>query len=460
MDTTTSLDDALPHALLAEQIVLGAMMGVDDHHNHETAPSFARLGAWLSEEDFHRHDHRLVFQAIRTLDEKGLSYDAACVDDWIQSQGLSRLLEHGDYLLKLVAIGQHYNDTHARLVKAKAVLRRLHEAGKQIARDALETGGRDWTEVAAKAEQRIMDIVKSGTNRRDSFVPINHTLKETFALLQNRYESGGDIIGLSTGFRGLDAITCGFQPGELVILASRPSMGKTSLALCIAEHVSTTSKKPVAIFSMGLSAVSLGMRLLSSFGRINSMHLRSGWIDDNEWTRVAKAIRGLERGAGIFIDDNPIQCAEDIRDKVRRLKREHALGLVIIDDLQLVRMSGSGEDSDDVRLEVIRSLKAMARESGVPLLLLSRLNRSLERRGDKRPRMSDMSGATDIEDEADIVVFLYREAHYNPSFPNPESTDVIVAKNREGSTGRIWLNFRGEYFRFDSEAEGALGEFE
>lgn len=460
MDITPIFDDALPHSLLAEQIVLGAMLGGSAQKSPDSELSFTGLVTWLSEEDFHRPAHQLVFRAIRTLDENRLPCDVVGVDGWLREQGLLHFVEHDEYLLKLLAAGEHYSDTHAHLVHDKAVMRRLHEVGKQIVRDTLNGDGKDWAAIASIAEQRIWDIAKNGTNKPDQFVPIEHALNEAYEELQTRYQNDGGITGLPTGIHELDNMTCGLQSTDLVILASRPAMGKTSLALCIAEHVSTVSQRPVAIFSMELSTAQLGMRFLSSYGLVDSMHLRSGCVVDNEWTRVANAIHGLKRGAGIFIDDTPDLTAKNIRDRTRRLKREHNLGLVIIDDLQLVRMQGSGDDRDDNPLQAIRSIKAMARELGVPVLLLSRVSRSPERRGDKRPRISDLLGAEDIADAADLILLLYRESYYHRDFPDLASAEIIVAKNREGPTGKALLKFWGEYFHFSNPNEKFLGSFE
>jgi len=289
---------------------------------------------------------------------------------------------------------------------------------------------------------------------------VHSALAEAFDVLQKRYESGGSVTGLPTGYTEFDEMTAGLQPTDLIILAARPAMGKTTLALNIAEYSAIKTKKAVAVFSMEMSASQLALRLISSNGRVNATRLRTGQLEDEDWSRVSSAIRML-REAKIFIDDEPALSPVKLAAKARRLKREHDLGLIVIDYLQLMSVPGNSENRATEISEISRSLKSLAKELKVPVIALSQLNRSLETRTDKRPVMADLRESGAIEQDADVIVFIYRDEYYNKdNSPDKGLAEVIIGKQRNGPTGSLKLKFFGEYTRFDNLSHDSVGSFE
>jgi replicative DNA helicase len=278
-------------------------------------------------------------------------------------------------------------------------------------------------------------------------------LRDTFRILQERYESKGAVTGLPTGFVDFDEKTAGLQPSDLIILAARPAMGKTSLALNMAEYAALKTKKPVAVFSMEMSASQLSFRLISSLGRINQQRLRTGQLEDEDWSRVSHAIT-LLNDAKIFIDDTPALSPTELRSRARRLAREHGLGMIVIDYLQLMQVPGNKENRATEISEISRSLKALAKELNVPVIALSQLNRGLESRTDKRPVMADLRESGAIEQDADLIVFIYRDEYYNPDSSDKGLAEIIIGKQRNGPIGMVPVAFRGEYTRFENLAHG------
>ena len=304
-------------------------------------------------------------------------------------------------------------------------------------------------------------IAEQGARGRTDFVAMPGALKDAFEELRNRFENGGNITGLPTGYNDFDAMTAGLQPTDLLILAARPAMGKTTFALNIAEYAAIKSKKAVAVFSMEMSAGQLAMRLISSVGRINATRLRTGALEDEDWSRVTSAIRILKDQAKVFIDDTPGLSPDVLRSKARRLKREHDLGLIVIDYLQLMSVPGNSENRATEISEISRSLKGLAKELNVPVVALSQLNRSLETRTDKRPVMADLRESGAIEQDADMIVFIYRDDYYNKeTSPDKGLAEIIIGKQRSGPTGSCKLRFFGEYTRFDNLSHDSIGAFE
>ena len=307
---------------------------------------------------------------------------------------------------------------------------------------------------------RRTSIVAAPWRGHNDLTPIRWGLAETFEVLQTRYVNGGGISGLPTGYVELDEMTAGLQPSDLLILAGRPAMGKTTLALNIAEHAAMRMKKSVAVFSHGTSASQLALSLISSVGRVDSTRLRTGLLEDEDWNRISSAIRLLKE-APIYIDDTAALSPDALRTKARRLKREHGLGLIVIDNLQSMRTSGQGGDHGEELSEAVRSLKLIAKELSVPVIVLSQLNRVLERRVEKRPVLSDLRGSGALEDEADLVLFIYRDDYYNKeSSPDRGLAEIIIGKQRNGPTGSFKLKFSGEYSRFDNLVGEAIESFE
>jgi replicative DNA helicase len=443
-----------PQSVEAEQAVLGGLMLAPD--------AYDRIADQLTDNDFYRRDHQLIFRAIRELAEKSKPFDAVTLGEWFESMGQSELVAGGAYLIELASTTPSAANiaAYAEIVRDKAVLRQLIEVGTGIVNDGFQPDGRESGEILAKAEQDVFAIAEAGARGRTDFVAMNKALSEAFDVLQTRYANGGSVTGLPTGYTEFDEMTAGLQPTDLIILAARPAMGKTTFALNIAEHAAIRTKKAVAVFSMEMSSSQLALRLISSNGRVNAQRLRSGQLEDEDWSRVTSAIRML-REAKIFIDDTPGLSPEVLRAKARRLKREHDLGLVVIDYLQLMSVPGNTENRATEISEISRSLKHLAKELNVPVIALSQLNRSLEQRADKRPVMADLRESGAIEQDADIILFIYRDDYYNKeNSPDKGLAEVIIGKQRNGPTGSVKLKFFGEYTRFDNLSHDSIGAFE
>lgn len=436
-----------PHSVEAEQAVLGGLMLAPE--------AFDRVNEALTEKDFYRRDHQLIYRAIRELSERDRPFDAVTLGEWFESQGKLEQVGDGAYLIELASTTPSAANigAYAEIVRDKAVLRQLIQVGTDIVNDGFQPEGRDSTELLATAEKSVFAIAEQGARGRTDFVAMPGALKDAFEELRNRFENGGNITGLPTGYNDFDAMTAGLQPTDLIILAARPAMGKTTFALNIAEYAAIKSKKGVAVFSMEMSASQLAMRLISSNGRINATRLRTGQLEDEDWSRVTGAIRMLKE-TKIFIDDTPGVSPEVLRSKCRRLKREHDLGLVVIDYLQLMSVPGNSENRATEISEISRSLKGLAKELNVPVIALSQLNRSVEQRTDKRPMMSDLRESGAIEQDADIIMFIYRDDYYNKESKEPNIAEVIIGKQRNGPTGTVKLFFQKNQTRFENLAQG------
>jgi replicative DNA helicase len=438
-----------PHSIDAEQAVLGGLM-LDER-------AWERIADKLNEEDFYRKDHRLIFRAIYELSEKNMPCDAVTLGEWFESNGIAELVGGSSYVLQLANSTPSAANiaAYAEIVREKSILRQLIDAGTEITGDGFQPEGRSTQEILEGAEQRVFRIAESGARGRKNFVAMRAAVKEAFQILHQRYESKGSVTGLATGFADLDELTAGLQPSDLIIVAARPSMGKTALAVNMAEHAALKSKKAVAIFSMEMSASQLAFRLISSLGRINQQHLRTGDIQEEEWPRVTSAITLLS-DAKIFIDDTPALSPSELRARARRLKREHDLGLIVIDYLQLMAVPGNKENRATEISEISRGLKALAKELNIPVIALSQLNRSLEQRTDKRPVMADLRESGAIEQDADVIIFIYRDEYYNPESNDKGQAEIIIGKQRNGPTGTIKLTFLGQYTKFESFASEGL----
>jgi replicative DNA helicase len=434
-----------PHSIDAEQAVLGGLM-LDER-------AWERIADKLNEEDFYRKDHRLIYRALSELSEKNMPCDAVTIGEWFDSNGLSELVGGSSYILQLANSTPSAANivAYAEIVREKSILRQLIDAGTEITGDGFQPEGRSTQEILEGAEQKVFRIAESGARGRKNFVAMRTAVKEAFQILHQRYESKGSVTGLATGFNDLDELTAGFQPSDLIIVAARPSMGKTALAVNFAEHAALKSKKACAIFSMEMSSSQLAFRLISSLGRINQQHLRTGDIQEEEWPRVTSAITMLS-DAKIFIDDTPALSPGELRARARRLKREHDLGLIVIDYLQLMQVPGNKENRATEISEISRGLKALAKELNIPVIALSQLNRSLEQRTDKRPVMADLRESGAIEQDADVILFIYRDEYYNPESNDKGQAEIIIGKQRNGPTGTIKLTFLGQYTKFENFA--------
>jgi replicative DNA helicase len=435
-----------PHSIEAEQSVLGGLMLDND--------AWIQIADKVSEEDFYRYDHRLIFRAISDLAEDNKPLDVITLSEWLGTRG--ELEDAGG----LAYLGTIAKDTpsaanikaYAEIVRERSVLRQLISVGTEIADSAFNAGSNSSTALLEQAEQAVFRIAEQGSKQKQAFKPIKGLLKTTLHHIKELGDQDSTITGLPTGYNDLDEMTSGLQKGDLVIVAGRPSMGKTTFSMNIAEFAAISTKKPVAVFSMEMPAEQLTMRMLSSMGRIDQGRLRTGKLTEDDWPRVAQAVQMFSE-VPMFIDDSAALSPIEVGARARRLAKEHGqLGLIVLDYLQLMR-SGSangGENRASEISEISRSLKAMAKELEVPVIALSQLNRSLEQRPNKRPIMSDLRESGAIEQDADIIIFIYRDEVYNPETPDKGMAEVIIGKQRNGPIGTVKLTFLGKYTRFEN----------
>jgi replicative DNA helicase len=338
---------------------------------------------------------------------------------------------------------------YADIVRERSIMRQLLQAASDISNSTYNTEGRSAGELLDQAEKRIFDISEKGARRRGGFEPIKTLLARTVDRIDLLYQSPNAITGVATGFSDLDDKTSGLQSSDLIIIAGRPSMGKTTFAMNMAENAAVGHKIPVAIFSMEMPGTQLAMRMIASLGRINSHRMRTGKLDDDDWPRLTSAVNLLSE-APIFIDDTPALTPMELRTRARRIKREHGLGLIIVDYLQLMQSSEMNENRATEISGITRALKGLAKELDVPLIAMSQLNRSLESRTDKRPVMSDLRESGAIEQDADVILFIYRDEVYNEDSPSKGTAEIIIGKQRNGPIGKVTLTFLGEYTKFEN----------
>ncbi|MFK8051728.1 MAG: replicative DNA helicase [Woeseiaceae bacterium] len=439
-----------PHSVEAEQSLLGGLM-LDNN-------AWDRVADVLSAEDFYRVDHQLIFAAIGALAQQRQPCDVVTLSEHLDQR--DELTQAGGlgYLATLA------NETpsaanvlaYAKILRERSILRSLIAAGNEIAGSAFATEGREASELLDEAERKVFEIAEKG-NKRGGFQPLASILPETIDRIEKLQESGGEITGISTGYTEFDKMTAGLQPGDLVIVAGRPSMGKTTLAVNIAENAAIGSQQPTAIYSMEMGAEQLAFRMISSLGRVDQTNLRIGKFSDDDWARINTAVQ-LMSEAPIFIDDTPALSPTEVRARARRLKREHGLGLIVIDYLQLMQVPGNKENRTAEISEISRSLKALAKELHCPVIALSQLNRGVEQRTDKKPVMSDLRESGAIEQDADLICFIYREEVYEPDTPRKGVADIIISKQRNGPIGEFPLTFVGKYTKFENWVPDTYGQ--
>ncbi len=437
-----------PHSIEAEQSLLGGLL-LDNS-------AWDRIADVVSEGDFYRDDHRRIFAHIRKLIESGRPADVVTVFESIehanqveQTGGLAYLGEIANATPSAANIRRY-----AEIVRERAILRKLVSVGDEIAAMALNPAGRDVKTLLDQAEQKVFEIAEAGNRVGQGFQAITPLLGEVVDRIEKLYsrENPSDITGLATGFHDLDRITSGFQPGDMIVVAGRPSMGKTAFALNIAEHVGVELRLPVAIFSLEMSGPQLAMRFLSSVGRLDQTKIRTGRLSDEDWEKMSVALGKLHE-APIHIDETGAINASDLRARARRLHRQFGrLGLIVIDYLQLMTSVRDNENRATEISEISRSIKALAKELQVPVIALSQLSRKVEERNDKRPLMSDLRESGAIEQDADIILMMYREEYYKPDTTEKGVAEVIIGKHRNGPTGVVKLTFLGEYTRFENFA--------
>ncbi len=441
-DTSTEVLKVPPQQIEAEQSVLGGLL-LDNS-------SFDRIADALTADDFYRREHRLIFNAISTLCQQSTPADVVTVAEHLEKHGE---LEHAGGLAYLGSLANNTPSAaniaaYAAIVRERAILRRLIQVSGEISAAAYSTEGHSAQEVLDRAEERILEISETG-HRRGTFHAINTLLTQAVDRIDQLFRSDSPYTGVPTGFTDLDGMTSGLQAGDLVIIAGRPSMGKTSLAMNIAENAAVGHKTPVAIFSLEMPGSQLAMRMMASLGRINAHKVRTGKLDDDDWPRLTSAV-SLLNDAPLYIDDTAGITPMELRARARRLKREHGLGMIIVDYLQLMQSTETEENRATEISNITRSLKGLAKELEVPLIAMSQLNRSVESRTDKRPVMSDLRESGAIEQDADVILFIYRDEVYNKDSQDKGTADIIIAKQRNGPTGEVRLTFLGEYTRFEN----------
>lgn len=434
------LERVPPQNIEAEQAVLGAVL-----LEREALYSAAEI---VVPEDFYRQSHQRLFRVMLDLAERGEPVDLVTITAELKDRQLLEEVGGVTYLTDLAnAVPSAANvEYYAHIIEEKALLRKLIQTATHIAsKGYAET--EDVSEIIADAENRILSISERRTS--DTFIPIKDVLLEAFERIEKLHANQGQISGIPSGYPDLDRMTSGFQKSDLIIVAARPSVGKTAFALNIAQNVAARSRLPVAIFSLEMSASQLVQRMLCAESNIDSHKFRTGMMEDEDWEKLTMAIGSLAE-APIYIDDSPGTTVYDIRGKCRRLKAERGIGLVLIDYLQLINSRSQRENRQQEISEISRSLKALARELDCPVIALSQLSRSVEQRQDKRPLLSDLRESGSIEQDADIVAFLYREDYYNPETDKQNIIEIIIGKQRNGPVGKVELVFLKNYNKFVS----------
>jgi replicative DNA helicase len=439
-----------PHSIEAEQSVLGGLL-LDN-------AAWDRIADFVGEDDFYRYDHRIIFQHIVKLINATKPADVITVYEALSTSGKA---EEVGGLAYLNALAQNTPSAanirrYAEIVRDRGVLRKLITVADEVATTALNPQGKEIKQILDEAESKIFAIAEEGARGAQGFVAIQPLLTQVVERIDELYnrDNQNDITGVPTGFIDLDRMTSGLQPGDLIIVAGRPSMGKTAFSLNIGENVAIDSGLPVAVFSMEMGGAQLAMRMLGSVGRLDQSRLRVGKLNDEDWPRLTHAIQKMNE-AQLYIDETPALSSIELRARARRLARQCGrLGLIIVDYLQLMSANSAGENRATEISEISRNLKGLAKELNCPLIALSQLNRSLEQRPNKRPVMSDLRESGAIEQDADVILFIYRDQVYNPDSPDKGTAEIIIGKQRNGPIGTVRLTFLGEYTKFDNYTGG------
>lgn len=432
-----------PHSLEAEQSVLGGLM-LDNS-------AWDQVADLVREPDFYRHDHQLIFRAIGALADLSDPFDVVTLSEWLDRNGELERVGGLAYLSELAKNTPSAANigAYANIVRERGVMRDLIRTGNEIANSGFNSDGLDAPSLLDHAEQLVYSLSDQRSRAAAGFQPIKDVLVEVMKRIDTLFHQDGDVTGVATGFTDLDARTSGLQAGDLIVVAGRPSMGKTSFAMNVVENAALGSSLPVAVFSMEMPSEQLTMRMMSSLGRIDQHKVRTGKLEDEDWSRLTSAL-GMLNEAKIFLDDTPALTPTELRARCRRLKREHGLELVVIDYLQLMQVPGTRENRATEISEISRSLKALAKELSVPVVALSQLNRSLEQRPNKRPLMSDLRESGAIEQDADVILFIYRDEVYDEDSPDKGIAEIIIGKQRNGPIGMVKLTFLNYITKFEN----------
>ncbi|ENS9181445.1 replicative DNA helicase [Neisseria gonorrhoeae] len=438
-----------PHSMEAEQSVLGGLMLEN--------PAWDRIADVVSGEDFYRHEHRLIFRSIAKLINEGRPADVITVQEDLQRNEELEAAGGFEYLITLAQNTPSAANIrrYAEIVRERSIMRQLAEVGTEIARSTYNPQGRDAGRLLDEAENKVFQIAESTAKSKQGFLEMPDLLKEVVQRIDMLYsrDNPDEVTGVPTGFIDLDKKTSGLQPGDLIIVAGRPSMGKTAFSINIAEYVAIEKHLPVAVFSMEMGGAQLVMRMLGSVGRLDQSVLKTGRLEDEHWGRLNEAVVKLS-DAPMFIDETPNLTALELRARARRLARrfDGRLGLIVIDYLQLMAASGRSDNRASELGEISRSLKALAKELQVPIIALSQLSRTVEQRTDKRPMMSDLRESGAIEQDADLIMFMYRDEYYNQESQMKGYAECIIGKHRNGPVGKIFLTWTGQFTKFDNAA--------
>ena len=434
-----------PSSLQAERSLLGGLM-IDNQ-------AWDLVADHVVESDFYRREHRLIFGAIQGLAEREQPFDVVTLSEILERNGE---LEHAGGLSYLGSLSTNTSSAanvlaYANIVRGHSVRRQLIEAGTAIADIALVPEGRETAELLDEAERRVFAIAEQVSRGGEGFQPLRGLLTQALERIEQLFQSNEPFTGLPSGFKDFDKLTSGLQPSDLIIIAGRPSMGKTTFAMNIAENVALEVRRPVAIFSMEMPGEALAMRMMSSLGRIDQHRVRTGKLEQDEWPRLTSAVNMLSE-VPVYIDDTGALSPIEVRARARRLKRDHGdLALIVLDYLQLMQVPGTNENRATEISIISRSLKALAKELKVPVVALSQLNRTLENRPNKRPVMSDLRDSGAIEQDADLIVFIYRDEVYHPDAKdNKGLAEIIISKHRNGPLGTVHLTFLGQYTKFEN----------
>lgn len=441
-----------PHSIEAERSVIGGLL--------LSADGWDAIAEIVTAGDFYRPEHRAIFRQIALLVDRGEPVDVITVADRLLATGELDAAGGHQYLAELAEQTPTAANirAYATAVHERAVLRKLILAAQDIANTGFHPEGRTAEELLDEAERRIMQISEDGP-KAGGPRGMEPLLTGALERIEELFNSGGDITGLTTGFIDLDKMTSGLQPSDLVIVAGRPSMGKTSFAMNLVENAAGGTDKPILVFSMEMPAEQLVIRMLSSLGKIDQTRVRNGKLEQDDWPKLSAAMNKLKE-ARIFIDDTAALTPTELRSRARRLAREHGdLGMIMVDYLQLMRVAGSNEGRTAEISEISRSLKAIAKEFRCPMVALSQLNRSLEQRPNKRPVNSDLRESGAIEQDADVIMFIYRDEVYHEDSLDKGVAEIIIGKQRNGPIGTCKLAFRGEYTRFENLARGDYGDY-
>ena len=434
-----------PHSIDAEQSVLGGLMLQNE--------VWFEIIELVSAEDFYRKDHSEIFIAMQNLSQKNEPFDVVTLAEWFRARGdldriggiayLTTLVDNTPSAANIVA--------YCKVVREKAILRELISAATKITESVFNTDGTTYEELIGRAESLVFKIGEKDSRGKKTFTAIHELMTVTLERVHEISQGDGGTTGVPTGFYQLDDMTSGLQPSDLIIVAGRPSMGKTAFAMDIAQHAAIKKDIPVAIFSMEMPKEQIAMRMLSSLSRISQSDIRTGKIRPEDWHRLSSSVQLFqEQDVKMFIDDTAALNPNELKARCRRLKREKGIGLVIIDYLQLMQVSGSPENRATEIAEISRNLKAMAREIACPVVALSQLNRTVEQRQDKRPVMSDLRESGAIEQDADLIMFIYRDEVYNEDTSDKGLAEIIIGKHRNGPIGKRILQFRGEFTKFEN----------